>query len=151
MKVYGAISSSHAEDAPLLHNTHTKADEKKPPLFKGALATSSRKTIALAVAGVAACGAVAIVANTGSAPAFGRVHKLGDALDDAKAGKKERLLFQFDLSRFDSNARRMSSSSYLFSRSISRHYVAKTSDIAASLSIRKHHYFRVSTTLGGDV
>ena len=150
MKVYGAISSSLAEDAPLLlHNTQNTADEKKPPpLFKGA---SSRKTIALAVAGVAACGAVAIVANTGSAPAFGRVHKLGDALDDAKAGKKERLLFQFDLSRFDSNARRMSSSSYLFSRSISRHYVAKTSDIAASLSIRKHHYFRVSTTLGGDV
>ena len=85
MKVYGAISSSsssHAEDAPLLHNT--KADEKKPPfVFKGA------KTIALAVAGVAACGAVAIVANTGSAPAFGRVHKLGDALDDAKAGKRK--------------------------------------------------------------
>ena len=146
MKVYGAISSS-AEDAPLLHNT--KADPEKKPPFKGA--ATSRKTIALAVAGVAACGAVAIVANTGSAPAFGRVHKLGDALDDAKAGKKERLLFQFDLSRFDSNARRMSSSSYLFSRSISRHYVAKTSDIAASLSIRKHHYFRVSTTLGGDV
>ena len=90
MKVYGAISSSHAEDAPLLHNTHTKADEKKPPLFKGALATSSRKTIALAVAGVAACGAVAIVAkgsNGGGngAPAF----RLGDALEDAKAGKKE--------------------------------------------------------------
>ncbi len=87
MKVYGAISSS-AEDAPLLHNT--KADpEKKPPLFKGALA-SSRKTIALAVAGVAACGAVAIVAkgsNGGGngAPAF----RLGDALEDAKAGKKE--------------------------------------------------------------
>ena len=88
MKVYGAISSSLAEDAPLLHNTH-KADEKKPPLFKGALA-SSRKTIALAVAGVAACGAVAIVAkgsNGGGngAPAF----RLGDALEDAKAGKKE--------------------------------------------------------------
>ena len=86
MKVYGAISSS-AEDAPLLHNTHTKADEKKPPLFKGALA--SRKTIALAVAGVAACGAVAIVAKGsnggGGAPAF----RLGDALEDAKAGKKE--------------------------------------------------------------
>ena len=92
MKVYGAISSSPAEDAPLLHNTHTKADEKKPPLFKGALA--SRKTIALAVAGVAACGAVAIVAKgsnggggNGAAPigAF----RLGDALEDAKAGKKE--------------------------------------------------------------
>ena len=88
MKVYGAISSSLAEDAPLLHNTQNKADEKKPPLFKGALA-SSRKTIALAVAGVAACGAVAIVAkgsgNGISAPAF----RLGDALEDAKAGKKE--------------------------------------------------------------
>ena len=90
MKVYGAISSSLAEDAPLLlHNTQNKADEKKPPpLFKGA---SSRKTIALAVAGVAACGAVAIVAkgsgNGISAPigAF----RLGDALEDAKAGKKE--------------------------------------------------------------
>ena len=82
MKVYGAISSSLAEDAPLLlHNTQNTADEKKPPpLFKGA---SSRKTIALAVAGVAACGAVAIVANTGSAPA---AFRLGDALDDAKAG-----------------------------------------------------------------
>ena len=91
MKVYGAISSSssssHAdEDAPLLHNT--KADETKPlPFvkFKGA------KTIALAVAGVAACGAVSIVANTtppgsngnGALSAF----RLGDALDDAKAGK----------------------------------------------------------------
>ena len=93
MKVYGAISSSLAEDAPLLlHNTQNKADEKKPPpLFKGA---SSRKTIALAVAGVAACGAVAIVAKgsnggggNGAAPigAF----RLGDALEDAKAGKKE--------------------------------------------------------------
>ena len=88
MKVYGAISSSLAEDAPLLHNTQ---DEKKPPLFKGALTASSRKTIALAVAGVAACGAVAIVAkgsgNGISAPigAF----RLGDALEDAKAGKKE--------------------------------------------------------------
>ena len=88
MKVYGAISSSLAEDAPLLlHNTQNKADEKKPPpLFKGA---SSRKTIALAVAGVAACGAVAIVAkgsgNGISAPAF----RLGDALEDAKAGKKD--------------------------------------------------------------
>ena len=88
MKVYGAISSSLAEDAPLLlHNTQNTADEKKPPpLFKGA---SSRKTIALAVAGVAACGAVAIVAkgsgNGISAPAF----RLGDALEDAKAGKKE--------------------------------------------------------------
>ena len=91
MKVYGAISSSLAEDAPLLlHNTQNTADEKKPPpLFKGA---SSRKTIALAVAGVAACGAaVAIVAkgsgNGVSAPigAF----RLGDALEDAKAGKKE--------------------------------------------------------------
>ncbi len=93
MKVYGAISSSLAEDAPLLlHNTQNKADEKKPPLFKGALRTaSSRKTIALAVAGVAACGAVAIVAKgsngggNGAAPAF----RLGDALEDAKAGKKE--------------------------------------------------------------
>ena len=88
MKVYGAISSSLAEDAPLLlHNTQNTADEKKPPpLFKGA---SSRKTIALAVAGVAACGAVAIVAkgsgNGISAPAF----RLGDALEDAKAGKKD--------------------------------------------------------------
>ena len=90
MKVYGAISSSLAEDAPLLlHNTQ---DEKKPPLFKGALTASSRKTIALAVAGVAACGAaVAIVAkgsgNGVSAPigAF----RLGDALEDAKAGKKD--------------------------------------------------------------
>ena len=87
MKVYGAISSSLAEDAPLLlHNTQ---DEKKPPLFKGALTASSRKTIALAVAGVAACGAVAIVAkgsgNGISAPAF----RLGDALEDAKAGKKD--------------------------------------------------------------
>ena len=86
MKVYGAISSSLAEDAPLLHNTQ---DEKKPPLFKGAFTASSRKTIALAVAGVAACGAVAIVANTttgsNGAPAF----RLGDALDDAKAGKKD--------------------------------------------------------------
>ena len=91
MKVYGAISSSssHAEDAPLLHTTHTAADEKKPPfVFKGA---SRKTTIALAVAGVAACGAVAIVANTttgsnGSAPA---AFRLGDALDDAKAGKKD--------------------------------------------------------------
>ena len=94
MKVYGAISSSssssHAEDAPLLvhTNTHAAADEKKPPfVFKGAVA--SRKTIALAVAGVAACGAVAIVATTtpgsNGAPAF----RLGDALDDAKAGKKD--------------------------------------------------------------
>ncbi len=87
MKVYGAISSS-AEDAPLLHNTHTADEKKKPPLFKGA--ATSRKTIALAVAGVAACGAVAIVAkgsNGGGngAPAF----RLGDALEDAKAGKKE--------------------------------------------------------------
>ncbi len=88
MKVYGAISSSLAEDAPLLHNTQ---DEKKPPLFKGAFTASSRKTIALAVAGVAACGAVAIVAkgsgNGISAPigAF----RLGDALEDAKAGKKD--------------------------------------------------------------
>ena len=92
MKVYGAISSSLAEDAPLLlHNTQNTADEKKPPpLFKGAFtARSSRKTIALAVAGVAACGAVAIVAkgsgNGISAPAF----RLGDALEDAKAGKKD--------------------------------------------------------------
>ena len=84
MKVYGAISSSssHAEDAPLLvHTTHAAADEKKPPFVF--------KTIALAVAGVAACGAVAIVANTttgsNGAPAF----RLGDALDDAKAGKKD--------------------------------------------------------------
>ena len=91
MKVYGAISSSssssHAEDAPLLHTTHTAADEKKPPfVFKGA---SRKTTIALAVAGVAACGAVAIVATTtpgsNGAPAF----RLGDALDDAKAGKKD--------------------------------------------------------------
>ena len=90
MKVYGAISSSHAEDAPLLHNTHTKADEKKPPLFKGALATSSRKTIALAVAGVAACGAVAIVAKgSGNGAAPIGAFRLGDALEDAKAGKKE--------------------------------------------------------------
>tara|TARA_X000001036_G_C20129755_1_gene582809 strand:- start:50 stop:319 length:270 start_codon:yes stop_codon:yes gene_type:complete len=84
MKVYGAISSS-AEDAPLLHNT--KADPEKKPPFKGA--ATSRKTIALAVAGVAACGAVAIVAKGsnggGGAPAF----RLGDALEDAKAGKKE--------------------------------------------------------------
>ena len=101
MKVYGAISSSsHAEDAPLLHTTHTAAaDEKKPPfVFKGAVA--SRKTIALAVAGVAACGAVAIVANTttgsnGSAPA---AFRLGDALDDAKAGKKKTFVPTRDLS-----------------------------------------------------
>ena len=88
MKVYGAISSSLAEDAPLLHNTQ---DEKKPPLFKGALTASSRKTIALAVAGVAACGAVAIVAKgsgNGAAAPIG-AFRLGDALEDAKAGKKE--------------------------------------------------------------
>ena len=87
MKVYGAISSSLAEDAPLLlHNTQNKADEKKPPpLFKGA---SSRKTIALAVAGVAACGAVAIVAKGSNGAAPG-AFRLGDALEDAKAGKKE--------------------------------------------------------------
>jgi hypothetical protein len=94
MKVYGAISSSsssHAEDAPLLvhTNTHAAADEKKPlPFvkFKGA------KTIALAVAGVAACGAVAIVANTttpGSNGSALSAFRLGDALDDAKAGKKD--------------------------------------------------------------
>ena len=149
MKVYGAISSSHAEDAPLLHNTQ---DEKKPPLFKGALATSSRKTIALAVAGVAACGAVAIVANTGSAPAFGHVHKLGDALEDAKAGKKDfcsnliSLSCEKDSIRFERvGCRRHHISSFV------HYYVANTSVIAASLSIRKHHYFRVSTTLGGDV
>ena len=90
MKVYGAISSSLAEDAPLLlHNTQNTADEKKPPpLFKGA---SSRKTIALAVAGVAACGAVAIVAKgsgNGAAAPIG-AFRLGDALEDAKAGKKD--------------------------------------------------------------
>ena len=113
MKVYGAISSSHAEDAPLLHNTHTKADEKKPPLFKGALATSSRKTIALAVAGVAACGAVAIVAkgsNGGGNGAAPGAFRLGDALEDAKAGKKDFCssnlisLSRVKRIRFDSNA-----------------------------------------------
>ena len=88
MKVYGAISSSLAEDAPLLlHNTQ---DEKKPPLFKGAFTASSRKTIALAVAGVAACGAVAIVAKgSGNGAAPIGAFRLGDALEDAKAGKKE--------------------------------------------------------------
>ena len=89
MKVYGAISSSLAEDAPLLlHNTQNTADEKKPPpLFKGA---SSRKTIALAVAGVAACGAVAIVAKgSGNGAAPIGAFRLGDALEDAKAGKKD--------------------------------------------------------------
>ena len=88
MKVYGAISSSLAEDAPLLlHNTQNTADEKKPPpLFKGA---SSRKTIALAVAGVAACGAVAIVAKGSGNGAAPGAFRLGDALEDAKAGKKD--------------------------------------------------------------
>ena len=89
MRVYGAIAS--AEDAPLLH---VDKDQKKPsPLFAGARKT----TIALAVAGVAACGAVAIAKGSASS-AFGRVgkiHALGDALDDAKAGK---IAFQFDLS-----------------------------------------------------
>ena len=89
MRVYGAIAS--AEDAPLLH---VDKDQKKPsPLFaKGARKT----TIALAVAGVAACGAVAI-AKVSASSAFGgvgKIHALGDALDDAKAGK---IAFQFDL------------------------------------------------------
>ena len=87
MKMYGAIAES-AEDAPLLHTNTVDADEKKP--FKGA--TSRKKTIALAVAGVAACGVVAIAAKGSS---FGQIHnarvssRLGDALDDAKAGTKD--------------------------------------------------------------
>ena len=88
MKTYGAIAES-AEDAPLLHTNTVDADEKKP--FKGA--TSRKKTIALAVAGVAACGVVAIAAKGSSS--FGQIHnanpssRLGDALDDAKAGTKD--------------------------------------------------------------
>ncbi len=86
MKVYGAIAESTAEDAPLLHTTNTLDADKKP--FKGA--ALRKKTIsALAVAGVAACGVVAIAAKGSS---FGQLHnapsslRLGDALDDAKAG-----------------------------------------------------------------
>lgn len=88
MKTFGAIAES-AEDAPLLHTNTVDADEKKP--FKGA--TSRKKTIALAVAGVAACGVVAIAAKGSSS--FGQIHnanpssRLGDALDDAKAGTKD--------------------------------------------------------------
>ena len=93
MKVYGAIAESTAEDAPLLHTTNTLDADKKP--FKGA--ALRKKTIsALAVAGVAACGVVAIAAK-GSSSSFGQLHnnnapssssslRLGDALDDAKAG-----------------------------------------------------------------
>ena len=86
MKVYGAISSSLAEDAPLLLNTNTLDADKKP--FKGA--ALRKKTIsALAVAGVAACGAVAIVAKGSGNGAAPGAFRLGDALEDAKAGKKE--------------------------------------------------------------
>ena len=120
MKVYRAIAES-AEDAPLLHTNTVDADEKKP-----SFTSSRKKTIALAVAGVAACGVVAIAKGSGASSAsFGQIHnapsRLGDALDDAKAGTTFVVPMCFDLSlgkRFDSIRTRPKSSSLLVFQSL---------------------------------